>query len=43
MNVEKRTYLLKRKGKAFSQTTMTKIIKELGLPLWVNRKKKRRP
>ena len=43
MNVEKIAYLLKREGKALSQTTVTKVIKELGLPLWVNRKKRKRP
>jgi len=42
MNVEKIAYLLKREGKALSQTTVTRVIKKLGLSLWINRKKSRR-
>jgi len=42
MNTVKIAYLLKREGKALSQTTVTKVIGELGLPLRSNRKKKNR-
>jgi len=31
------------KDRSSRQTTVTKVIKELGLPLWVNRKKRKRP
>jgi len=40
MNVEKIVYLLKREGTALSRNTVVKVIGELGLPLWSNRKKK---
>ncbi|UJG44378.1 MAG: hypothetical protein K9W46_04160 [Candidatus Heimdallarchaeum endolithica] len=40
MNVEKIVYLLKKEGRALSQNTVVKVIGELGLPLWSNRKKR---
>jgi len=43
MNVEKIAYLLKKEGRGLSRNTVIKVIGELGLPLWVNRKKRKRP
>jgi len=40
MNVEKIVYLLKKEGKGLSRNTVIKVIRELGLPLWSNRKKR---
>jgi len=40
MNVEKIVYLLKKEGRALSRNTVIKVIGELGLPLWSNRKKR---
>jgi len=40
MNVEKIAYLSKKKEDHLSQNTVIKVIKELGLPLWSNRKKR---
>jgi len=40
MNVEKIIYLLKKEGRGLSRNTVIKVIGELGLPLWSNRKKR---
>jgi len=42
MNVEKIAYLSKKKEDHLSRNTVIKVIKELGLPLWSNRKKNTR-
>jgi len=40
MNVEKIAYLLKKKGKVLSYTTVTKLIEKLGFSFWGHKKKK---
>jgi len=43
MNVEKIVYLLKKEGRGSSRNTVMKVIRELGLLLWSNRKKESKP